>query len=80
MKIRKILTLALAMMLVLGLVAGCAQSSATTTAAAGETTTAAAETTTAAAPAEKIKVGVIYISPKMTVAGPRPTRTALPLP
>jgi len=46
MKIRKILTLALAMTLVLGLVAGCAQSSATTTAAAGETTTAAAETTT----------------------------------
>ncbi len=65
MKIKKILTLALAMMLVLGLVAGCAQSSATTTAAAGETTTAAAaETTTAAAPAEKVKVGVIYISPK----------------
>ncbi len=65
MRLRKVLTLVLAMILVLGVVAGCAQSSSTTTAAAGETTTAAAATTTtAAAPAEKVKVGVIYISPK----------------
>ena len=60
MKLRKIMTLVLALVLVVGVVAGCAQSSATT--AAGETTAAAAETTAAAA--EKVKVGVIYISPK----------------
>ena len=60
MKLRKIMTLVLALVLVVGVVAGCAQSVATT--AAGETTAAAAETTAAAA--EKIKVGVIYISPK----------------
>ena len=65
MKIRKVLTLALTMILVLGVVAGCAQSSATTTAAATTAAaTTAAATTAAAAPAEKIKVGVIYISPK----------------
>lgn len=60
MKLRKIMFLVLALVLVVGVVAGCAQSVATT--AAGETTAAAAETTAAAA--EKIKVGVIYISPK----------------
>lgn len=59
MKLKKLLTLVLALVLVVGVVAGCAQSSATT-AAAGETT-AAGET---AAAAEKVKVGVIYISPK----------------
>ncbi len=61
MKLKKLLTLVLALVLVASVVAGCAQSSATT-AAAGETTAAAAETTVAAA--EKVKVGVIYISPK----------------
>lgn len=60
MKLRKIMFLVLALVLVVGVVAGCAQSVATT--AAGETTAAAAETTAAAA--AKIKVGVIYISPK----------------
>ncbi|MDD2534069.1 MAG: BMP family ABC transporter substrate-binding protein [Eubacteriales bacterium] len=62
MNFRKIMTVILALVLVVGVFAGCAQSS-VTTAAAAETTAAAAETTAAAA-AEKIKVGVIYISPK----------------
>jgi basic membrane protein A len=48
----KILPLILILALVLGLAAGCGQSSATTAAPAGD------------AAAEKIKVGVIYISPK----------------
>jgi basic membrane protein A len=61
MRLRRILTLLLTIILLTGAIAGCAQSGTTTV---GETTAAAASSTTAAAAAGKIKVGVIYISPK----------------